>query len=577
MRLKRYPYFLFTFTALLLHSLISAAQENIEKSQLPGVYAKLEEAQKDCEEAMAKGDSLEVAEAAYRMGKRYLDIGDFYTAHKCFTRALRILEPLGYSENLGKLYIFMTNFYLRNEQYDEAIQLFHKSIINFRSVGAQERLMSAYIMISNIHSLRNEARLKYPQKYNRYSLDSSKYYHDKAVEIGKSLKKITHAGNIIFSNSFAFAPKDTNTYIKYYQKKYTDALKQKSANDLFFNANGIGNTYLNLSNYKEAKKWLDRALLIADSAKVGQTFDQKIEVYRQYIKLNKETENWKEALKYHEKYYELMLKAISIDRDGAVSRLKIEYDTQNKEAQLKEQQRFTRVAIIAGVIALLTSIIFFWFFRKYRILSRQNAALVSEQNHRVKNNLQQVINLLSLQSSRLDDDMAKKALVEALLRIEAVSLVHHRLYDGDRLIEIDLSTFIPELVEGILRSYNYDNIAVNYQIDNSWLHVEQALPLGLIINELITNACKYAFSDNPNPELSIQCHEKDKQIILGVADNGPGFDQSGEKKTFGLKLIQLFAEKLKGKYSFGIAGNSFSLSFNKQNSRAKKNMTFQHV
>ncbi|WP_220275196.1 sensor histidine kinase [Emticicia sp. BO119] len=540
------------------------------------IYAQLEETKKDYEKAIAKGDSLEVADACYNMGKRYISIGDFFNAEKMLTRALRILEPLGPSENLGRVYIFMTNFLLRNDKYDEAMEVVQKAAINFRIVGAQERLMSAYIMLCGIHNLGNEARLKQPQKYKRYSLDSANYYRNQADKIGKSLKKLTHPGNIAFSNDFTFEHNDASLSIKSLKKAYNLSLKKRATYELFSKSLDLGTTYFLLQNFSEAKNWLDKAKYIADTSNTG-SYDDKNRLFKTYYNLNKQTQNYKEALQYYEQYHELLLMAISSDRDGAVSRLKIEYDTQKKEAELKEQEKFTKIAIAIGAFALLTSIIFFWFFRKYRILSKQNEALVSEQNHRVKNNLQQVTNLLSLQSNRLNDENAKRAVNDALLRIEAVSIVHHRLYDGARLIEIDLASFIPELTEGILRSYDYPDLQPDYQIASLWLHVEQALPLGLIINELVTNACKYAFPENPIPALTIHCYENEGQILLQVSDNGLGFEQSTKKKTFGLKLIQIFTERLKGKSGFENEGTAFYLTFQKQAIKTKKNLATTKV
>ncbi|RYU97462.1 tetratricopeptide repeat-containing sensor histidine kinase [Emticicia agri] len=575
MRLKLYLYFLFTFIVLSFHSLFLKAQENIKKSQLPGAndYIRLEKTKKEYEETILKGDSLEVADVCYRLGKRYLSIGDFYTAEKWFTRSLRILEPLGYSESLGKVYGFMAHFFIQNKQYDEAMQVIQKSAINFRNVGAYERLMGSYTMLAGIHIWGSEAKLKQPQKYSKFSLDSAIYYRKQADKIGK---KINYHGNVIYNRNRVHLQNDYTSTIKYHKKIHSVFIKQKSSHNLFVNSTSLGEIYLSIRNFNEAKKWIDIASYIVDTANLG-SYEYKITLFKLYLELNKKTHNYKEALKYYEQYHELNLFSLNADRDGAVSRLKIEYDTQKKEAQLKEHEKFTKIAIAIGIFTLFTSIIFFWFFRKYRTLSNQNAALVSEQNHRVKNNLQQVINLLSLQSSRIDDETAKKALLEALLRIEAVSIVHHRLYDGARLIEIDLPAFISELVKGVLRSYDYHDVSVNYEIDSSWLHVEQALPMGLIINELVTNACKYAFPNELNPQLTIQCYEKDKQILLRVTDNGPGFEHAGEKKTFGLKLIQLFAEKLKGKADFEKGGTSFSLSFQKQSSRTTKNMTYHNA
>jgi len=185
------------------------------------------------------------------------------------------------------------------------------------------------------------------------------------------------------------------------------------------------------------------------------------------------------------------------------------------------------------------------------------------RNHRVKNNLQQVTNLLSLQSSRLTDEEAKKAVTEALLRIEAMALVHQRLYDGDRLVEINLSSFIPELIEGILRSYNYSHLQPEYRLDPIWLHVDSAIPMGLLINELVTNSCKYAFPFSPEPVIKVTCQLKKNQILLELTDNGPSFDLSQKTKTFGLKLLQIFSAQLKAESGFENKGTMFRLLFSK--------------
>lgn len=165
---------------------------------------------------------------------------------------------------------------------------------------------------------------------------------------------------------------------------------------------------------------------------------------------------------------------------------------------------------------------------------------------------------------RLNDDEAKKVMQESLLRIEAMALVHQRLYDSDRMIEVNIFTYIPKLTSGILRSYNQIKLKPDYHLENFWLHVDQIISLGLILNELITNACKYAFANNPIPELSIECWQVDSIINLRVTDNGSGFDSTVQHKSFGLKLIQVFSERLKANYSFSNHGRMFHMSFKKK-------------
>lgn len=540
-----------------------------EKPNLLGndEYERLKKTKKEYEEALASGDSLEVAEMCYRMGKRYQALGDFYTGEKWFMRSLRIREPLGPSEDIGKVYIFLTSHLIRQKQYDEAIKLAQKAIVNFKAVNSDRGVLSAYMTIVEIY--RNKAVIQ--AKFQKKSVDSALNYLNKAQKLAPfSWNKQYDLVQIAYQRGYFLCYTDTTEAIVQIKKAYAMFIKINDIHGRVSTSFKLANIFISSHQLVEGEKWLKNAKFLLDSAKFN-TYDTTTEFLGLSIELNKQKQNYKEALKYQQQLQELTVNGISTDRDGAVSRLKIEYDTQKKETELKEQEKFTKIAIAIGAFALLTSVVFFWFFRKYRILSKQNAALVSEQNHRVKNNLQQVTNLLSLQSTRLHDETAKRAVNDALLRIETVSMVHHRLYDGERLIEIDLSTFIPELTEGILRSYNYHDLSVNYKIDNLWLHVEQALPLGLIINELVTNACKYAFPENPKPLLFIYCYEKEGQVTLKFSDNGPGFDHSDKKKTFGLKLIQIFTERLKGKSGFENRSSTFYLTFQKQGIKAKKN------
>jgi two-component sensor histidine kinase len=246
------------------------------------------------------------------------------------------------------------------------------------------------------------------------------------------------------------------------------------------------------------------------------------------------------------------------------------------------------------VIAAGMSLVFFRLYRKNQRISRRNADLVKEQNHRVKNNLQVVSSLLSLQSKRLSDETAKKAIEESRLRVQSMAIIHQRLYDGDKLAEVNLNEYIQELAEGVLDAYGYSTVRAEFTIDKISLTADKAVPLGLILNELITNSCKYAFPTTENPELSISCYRTGNEISLLVADNGAGWTDTYsnrftgpnpgrtdaasdglvieqvtvKKSSFGMQLIQSQVEQLYGVYRFRVGhtgldkGLLFSMEFN---------------
>ena len=132
----------------------------------------------------------------------------------------------------------------------------------------------------------------------------------------------------------------------------------------------------------------------------------------------------------------------------------------------------------------------------------------------------------------------------------------------DSLIEVNLQKYLPDLIAGVLQSYRLDSVNVVSNIDEIWIHSDKAITLGLITNELTTNACKYAFKNNTQPVLFIDCTYSSGQIAFSFRDNGPGFVPTSEKASFGLGLIEMLTDQLAGisKFSFR-SGCAFDLTF----------------
>ena len=195
---------------------------------------------------------------------------------------------------------------------------------------------------------------------------------------------------------------------------------------------------------------------------------------------------------------------------------------------------------------------------------------MKEQNHRTKNNLQSVSDLLSLQLYNLSDPHAVIAMEESLLRVEAMTLVHRSLYMEDNLVEVNLQKYLPDLITGVLQSYRLNTINMVCNIDEIWIHSEKAITLGLIANELTTNACKYAFKNHVNPCLMIDCTYHSGKIVFCLQDNGPGFIMSRKKTSFGLGLIEMLTDQLGGISRFSsLSGCSFNLTFGTSENRSK--------
>lgn len=556
------------------------------QTPVPGTFLreKLAKTQQEYQQAVATGDSLKIAEACYLMGKRHTALGDYGTAQRWFLRSLRILEPRGSSEVGGKVYLRMAENQVRDQQYRMALQSARRAQANFQTVRSQHGLMSAAIMLSGVYELGWRLNHEAPGSVPTApvdAMDSTLYYLRRAERLAISLRKPYDIALVYACMGKALTLTKPAQAIPYLKKAYALNRNAGGTYDPYTVINlsqQLADCYLGVGKPMVAKKWLDAAVTIRDSIHLGEYWQNQ--VYEDtYTRIYEQIGDWKQAFRHQQRYYGLVVDALRADRDGAIHRAEMRYENEKKEARLvvqqqelagrrqqeATQQRLTQVSILLLVIACIVGAILYWLFRKYQRLSRHNAQLVKEQNHRVKNNFQAITSLLGLQYNRMADSVARQVVEESLLRIEAMALVHKRLYDGDRLVEVELRQYVPELVSGVLRSFNFEHIEPVYTLGPIWLPADTAVSVGLLLNELVTNSCKYAFPGHPEPVLMIGFEQTDDRINCWFADNGPGFNPDSTRTTFGIKLIGMIVEKLNGKHRFSREnGCLFSLSFDSQ-------------
>ena len=196
--------------------------------------------------------------------------------------------------------------------------------------------------------------------------------------------------------------------------------------------------------------------------------------------------------------------------------------------------------------------------------------LLKEIHHRVKNNLQTISSILMLQSSGLKDDEAKKAIKESQSRVRSIALVHQKLYQNEGIEKVELNAFVKDLTVQIKSLFNQHKQTVNIDIHIPETHllIDIAIPLGLILNELLTNSYKYAFNDNDKAEIKIELQETEKnditkRVVLLYKDSGKGFNFSIEKPTtLGLRLIHVLSKQIGATIEYNNSnGSLYKFSF----------------
>jgi two-component sensor histidine kinase/ligand-binding sensor domain-containing protein len=206
-------------------------------------------------------------------------------------------------------------------------------------------------------------------------------------------------------------------------------------------------------------------------------------------------------------------------------------------------------------------------------LLAEKDVLMKEIHHRVKNNLQVISGLLELQSKALDNEAAKDALREGRNRVRSIALIHQNLYQFENLSSIELKRFANDLcrqVESVFKEQN--KVVMNVKVPVLYLDIDSAVPLGLMLNELLSNSFKYAFNDGIAGEIDLEIHTMGEgKYELIYSDNGPGlpanFDLT-KATTLGMQLINDLSRQIGGKVKYEHKnGASFVINFTDRNLR----------
>ncbi|MES2486078.1 MAG: histidine kinase dimerization/phosphoacceptor domain -containing protein [Bacteroidota bacterium] len=300
------------------------------------------------------------------------------------------------------------------------------------------------------------------------------------------------------------------------------------------------------------------------------------------------TGNYLGAIRHLKSYKELNDSLFNISSTKQFADLQLKYETEKKDKNIKllkqhgqlQETRLNneivmRYVFIASLIVLF--LILGLLYSRYCIKQRNNIILEAKQeeinrqnivlrqlvdekewllkeiHHRVKNNLQIVISLLNTQSAYLENEDALLAIKNSQHRMHAMSLIHQKLYQSDNLASIDMSWYIYELVNYLKESFDLDR-RINYKLDTDRvdLDVAQAVPLGLILNEAISNAIKYAFPNGQKGQVAIALKNTGgENYQLTIADDGIGLPdgfEDQERESLGMNLMMGLTNQLDGNF-----------------------------
>jgi two-component sensor histidine kinase len=366
----------------------------------------------------------------------------------------------------------------------------------------------------------------------------------------------------------------------------------------------MANYFIETKQFDRAEKMLQPIL----KADVFQNLNQGSAGYVEHMlfSIDSAKGDFKKALTHLSNYQRTTDSVYDQRTNRRLEELRIRYETEKKDKDLQLLTNKNQLQIVSinkerqtRNLIVITSLVFLaLLFTGYRFKQRSNLKLqkqqreINEQNsklqillkeqkklveekewlvkeihHRVKNNLQIIISLLNAQSEFLESPTALNAIQESRERMQAIALIHQKLYQPDHGTRINMASYIQDMTYNLQSSFVQTNrIHFSLHAEAIELDVSQAVPLGLILNEAITNSIKYAFPKPATGTISIYLQRhNDCQILLKITDNGIGLPNGFELReqgSLGIQLIKLFSEQLEGELKFqGGKGVEISLLF----------------
>ncbi len=396
-----------------------------------------------------------------------------------------------------------------------------------------------------------------------------------------------------------------NVYKKLEQFKtalnfYVKAISlDKQLNDGYYisgNYNNIGEIYSKLANYSKALTYLDSGFLMAK--KIGSKNQVQMSCYNKSI-VYKQLNRYQDALEFYELSTIYKDSIINETNTKNSNNLQLLYEAERNANQIKllEKDRenhsvslfFNRIVFAVALFVCVVVLVSIFIYRQ-NVIRKKNSKELEEKNkeiervnislldeisekkhaeellktllnekdilfaeihHRVKNNLAIISGLLQLQAFNTNDEHAQAILFDSQNRIQSMALIHEKIYQSEVNAQIEFSSYIKDLCGSVRNNYKTPNVEVTIDINVKPVFVELnvAVPCGMLLNELISNAFKHAFAERNTGTIVIEFEKRDNEFILSVSDNGVGINLDYASKTLGMMLIETFVKQLNGKMS----------------------------
>lgn len=450
-----------------------------------------------------------------------------------------------------RTYLLLALAYEKNEHYTLVNNYLNLAYKEYKNNNLEE-LYSTYC-------IRRSSYYRYINK-----VDSLLYFAQQAEQYARKYGNETDlSDSYILLASTATTAKNYDDAIKYWHSLLTYRLKFNDRTSIAITYDAISRSYFKLRNFQKALSYNDSAYVFYKKSKLLYKFIFPKTRYEVFEALG----NTDSSYYYFKQYHNDLLLLLTEEEALKSKKIEEQYQSDKKEATIKsrEQQLVLITVLLAVIVSGLVLL-----YRTNRKIKRQNniigmqlkelaktveqkQMLLSELQHRVKNNLQHVISILEIQKESIDFNNIEELVRGNQNRIHSMALLHKKMNVTDNVNEIDLKKYVAELAELVSDSYASPKrkIELNVECVVEKISIEKALPIGLIIVELVSNSLKHAFKKRSIGLITIEISKSDSlnKKVLYYADSGEGYDfNKVNEKGLGQEIIKGLIDQLDGTF-----------------------------
>jgi len=521
--------------------------------------------------------------AQYRKSIKKCDEGIAYTlkqeeykyAGKIFNIKANAASYNGNLEEAVKYYLEAVKYFKKGDFTEGAAGVLMNIGITYHDLGKYDKSIATYNEAYEAFKAQNQLPHAARCLFNTglayrdtEKFDTALEYLRRAEELLKDKDPFGTLPNVYSNIGDVYVLLNNITQAEFYLKKSLTLASKNQKKTILANSNfSLGDLYKNNGQLKKSEEYLTKALDFANELNLP---DMKSYITKALSELYEKQGNTVKAFEAYKTYKIIDDSLFMSDKALEAERLLKEYEVERKDSEIallsKDNELHTfRIQrqqrnILYGSIGFFSILGFsvFLFFQRQRLQRTEKKlqaslgekeTLLKEIHHRVKNNLQLIISLLTIQAEDQREQTIEEFLYKGQNRVKTISLIHERLYRTENLSSINFEIYTKELLEEIFKSYSPTDIEYQIHADNVQLDIEKAIPLGLILNELVSNSLKHAFQNQPKGQLNIHLKNEADNVQLSVQDNGKGFNIDNQKGgSIGLQLVRLLVRQLRGDF-----------------------------